>query len=877
MKSDIDNWVNFLNDTVSKANLGTNINFTEKSVIRDLKLTAIPMLNQFIGDIKGRHLTNLLSNLERSFNLLGRQLKKEKNLDDFRKLSFLALSDVIVGILREMRVAAYTDGKDFDPVQYLEEYEEEVKLEYERSLEKSNKKLKSKNKCKKSKKKDKESKKKDKESKKMEEEILEDDSDEEDDEDYVPKYVDEDQMNEEESEEGDEEEEEESEEESEEEESEEEDEEEYTKEGYIKDDFVVDDDEDETPGKKRKKRNYIIVYGRGARGKEPKKKKSKLDMEFINSLNTSLGPKSYEEQALSHFSKFEEEQKKEFLNKFKAITETENNSEPVLFKIVNLDLPVEQKNNILTEYMNIENSMSEKSKLKSWLENLLKIPFGKQKGIDLDNLKSVDEIKQFIEKLQSTMNEAVFGHDEAKKKIIEIMAQYISNPESKGNCLGIWGPPGNGKTTLIKEGIAKAMDRSFVFISLGGASDASFLEGHSYTYEGSIYGRIAQGLMKSECMNPIIYFDELDKISNTPKGQEITNLLVHLTDPAQNSEFMDKYFYNVKLDLSKATFIFSYNDPSLVDPILRDRITQVQTKYLLTAQKINIAQNYLLPVILKDMGLKSNDIVISDDNVRHIINEYTLEGGVRKLKSILYSVVRQLNILNLTRDSINDNMVEWPLKLTDDDFEHLLKDYHKVEEQKIHNESKVGVINGLFAMTLGIGGILPIESMWIPAESKNFVKKTGSLESVIKESIDVAHTLAWHYVDDDVKREFTKTFKKNPRGIHLHCPDGATPKDGPSAGTALTVLFYSRFMNKKIRNDIAITGEINLQGLVTKIGGLEEKLQGAKRAGVKLALIPKSNMVDLEKIKVRNPRLLDESFKVLDVEHIEQVFEHVFC
>ena len=298
-----------------------------------------------------------------------------------------------------------------------------------------------------------------------------------------------------------------------------------------------------------------------------------------------MAPKSYEEQALTHFTKFEEEQKQEFLNKFKAITEADSNSEPVLFKIVNLDLPEDQKNNILTEYMNIENSMSEKSKLKSWLENLLKIPFGKQTGINLENLQNVNDIKDFINKLQTRMNEAVFGHNEAKKKIIEIMAQYISNPDSKGNCLGIWGPPGNGKTTLIKEGIAKAMDRSFVFISLGGASDASFLEGHSYTYEGSIYGRIAQGLMKSDCMNPIIYFDELDKISNTPKGQEITNLLVHLTDPAQNSEFMDKYFYNVKLDLSKATFIFSYNDPHKVDPILRDRITQVETKYLLTSQK----------------------------------------------------------------------------------------------------------------------------------------------------------------------------------------------------------------------------------------------------------------------------------------------------
>ena len=604
-------------------------------------------------------------------------------------------------------------------------------------------------------------------------------------------------------------------------------------------------------------------------------------MEFMNSLNTSIAPKSYEDHAFSHFSKFNEDKKKEFLQKFKTITEAEDSSEPVLFKIVNLDLPVEQKNNILTEYMNIEGSMSDKSKLKTWLDNVLKLPFGKEKGVDLKKLNNSNEVKDFINKLNTTMSDAVWGHDEAKKKIVEIMVQYISNPESKGNCLGIWGPPGNGKTTLIKEGIAKAMDRSFVFISLGGASDASFLEGHSYTYEGSIYGRIAQGLMKSECMNPIIYFDELDKISNTAKGQEITNLLVHLTDPAQNSEFIDKYFYNVKLDLSKATFIFSYNDPSLVDPILRDRITQVETKYLLLNQKIHIAKNYILPTILKDVGLEEDSIEISDDDISYVISKYTLEGGVRKLKSIFYSIVRQLNIMALTGETIKEGQrkkhVSWPMKIGKSDFKILLKDYNKINFQKIHKEPKVGVINGMWAGRLGIGGILPIESSWIPSQNRNFIKATGSLEKVIQESIDVANTLAWNFIDKDMKKEYEENFKEIPFGIHVHCPEGGTPKDGPSAGTALTVLFYSLYMNRKIKNDLAITGEISLQGKVLEIGGLEEKLQGAKKAGIKTALIPKDNVKDLIRINERNPSLIDKNFKVIDVETISQVFEHVFC
>jgi len=768
------------------------MNLSSESIVINLKLTSISLVTQFIGKVKGRALTNILTNLEKSFIILKRQINKEKDLNNFEKLSFLALYEVSINIIQEIKVESYSKNKDFDPIKYLKNYE--------MNLQENDNKNNSECEC------------------ESEYDTYDSDSDSENDEEYVPTYID-------------------------------------------------DTSEDTVQSKKR---NYMVS------SRNTSNKKLKLDLEFIKSLNYSISTNSYKKNAIDYFAKFDKTKKHEFLNKLKLINDSQNNNEPDIFKIINIDLPIEQKNSILTEYINIENSMSDKSKLKTWLNNILKLPFGKYKGIDLTNLTCVDNIKEFIKKLKFTMNTAVFGHDEAKKKIIEIMAQYIRNNQSKGTCIGIWGPPGNGKTTLIKEGIAKAMNRSFIFISLGGASDASFLEGHSYTYEGSIYGRIAQGLMNADCMNPIIYFDELDKISKTSRGQEITNLLVHLTDPVQNSEFVDKYFYNVKLDLSKATFIFSYNNSSLIDPILKDRITQVETKYLLTNEKINIAQNYMLPLIIKDMGLKENDILISDNNLKYIINEYTLEGGVRKLKSILYSIARQINILHLTGDTINNTPIQLPITLQKTDLNILLEDYSIVEEQLIHKESKVGVINGLFAMTLGIGGILPIESMWIPSDTNYFLKKTGSLESVIKESIDVANTLAWHYVDENVKLEFIDNMKKRPKGIHLHCPDGATPKDGPSAGTALTVLFYSRFMNKKIKNDIAITGEINLQGMVTKIGGLEAKLEGAKRAGVKVAIIPTSNMDDLNKIKIRNPTLLDETFKVINVDHIEKVFEHVF-
>jgi hypothetical protein len=269
----------------------------------------------------------------------------------------------------------------------------------------------------------------------------------------------------------------------------------------------------------------------------------------------------------------------------KEINNYQSTTEPMLFQILNTPVSLCQKNIMLKTYTGLILSRTPEKKLKTWFEALMTIPFGKFKGINLKEIKS-KKVKNFLDNLQTVMDQAVYGHDEAKRHILQMMGQQVRNPNSKGNMLGIWGPPGNGKTTIIKEGIAKAMDKPFIFISLGGATDSSFLEGHSYTYEGSIYGRIADGLITSKCMDPIIYFDELDKISKTPKGDEISNILVHLTDPVQNTHFRDKYFHGIDIDLSKATMIFSFNDPYNVNPILMDRITTVETKYLLLPQKI---------------------------------------------------------------------------------------------------------------------------------------------------------------------------------------------------------------------------------------------------------------------------------------------------
>jgi ATP-dependent Lon protease len=246
-------------------------------------------------------------------------------------------------------------------------------------------------------------------------------------------------------------------------------------------------------------------------------------------------------------------------------------------------------------------------------------------------------------------------------------------------------------------------------------------------------------------MDPIIYFDELDKISKSHKGEEISNILVHLTDPVQNSHFRDKYFHGIDIDLSRATMIFSFNDPSNVNPILMDRITTVETKYLMIPQKIHIAQNYLLPEMMKDMGLANGSVTIDNETVRYMIDNWTHEGGVRKLKSLLYSIVREVNIANLTKVKLGNNEVNLPFYVSQDNIRQILKYKREITPEKIHEVARCGVINGLYATSDGAsGGIMPIQILWVPSSNPLEVKATGNLQTVIQESTQVASSLAFN-------------------------------------------------------------------------------------------------------------------------------------
>ena len=242
------------------------------------------------------------------------------------------------------------------------------------------------------------------------------------------------------------------------------------------------------------------------------------------------------------------------------------------------------------------------------------------------------------------MNESIYGHTEVKEQILRIITQWISKPDSKGNIIGIYGSPGTGKTRVIKDGISKALGLPFSFISLGGANDGSFLDGHGFTYEGSIYGKIVEVLIKSKCMNPVIFFDELDKITVGRGGDEITGILTHLTDPTQNEHFNDKYFTELDIDVSKCLMVFSYNDETLINPILRDRMITIKVPGYSTKDKIMICQKHLLNEVIHEFGFKPFDIIISEDAIIRIIQRIPDESGVRNLKRGLESIVSWLNM-----------------------------------------------------------------------------------------------------------------------------------------------------------------------------------------------------------------------------------------
>lgn len=493
-------------------------------------------------------------------------------------------------------------------------------------------------------------------------------------------------------------------------------------------------------------------------------------------------------------------------------------------------------------------------------------------------------VKKNINNVRNILDDAIYGHDNAKRQIERVIGQWMSG-DQKGYCFGFEGPPGIGKTSIAKKGLSKCLvdkdgnTRPFGFIAIGGSSNSSTLDGHSYTYVGSTWGRIVDILIESKCMNPIIFIDELDKISNTEHGKEIIGILTHLVDPTQNDSFHDKYFSGIDIDLSKVLFVFSYNDVSLLDRILLDRIHRVQFKNLTLKEKIVITHKHLLPEIFEKITLENN-VEITDDVIKYIIETYTIEPGVRKLKEILFEILSEVNLQilhNNTEEFVYDQNNK--ILLTKDIIKNkYLKERREIKEKKIHEKNGIGIVNGLWANSLGQGGIIPIQCNFYPTPTFLDLKLTGMQGDVMKESMNVAKTLAYTLTPVKNQKKILNNFKDtNVQGLHIHCPEGSVPKDGPSAGTAITVTIYSILNNKKIRNDVAITGEINLKGNITAIGGLDLKILGGIKAGVKEFIFPIENHEDYVEFtnKYENKNILD-NIKFHEVSHIENVLKLVF-
>ena len=453
-------------------------------------------------------------------------------------------------------------------------------------------------------------------------------------------------------------------------------------------DEYVDEDEVESPQSKKKlslvhqpHQPHQLLQTSSKR----KRSNSENDIYYYKIIERS----KYDE----YFKKLNKDKQIDIINKENEIYNYFHTEVPIRYRILYSSLPIGTKSLIL-QRIDIFESMkideSEYNKLNKWFNGLSQIPFDNYIQMPV-SIKDPDiQIQKFLFNSYEILRKTIYGQLEAKNKIMQILAQWISNPNSTGQIIALQGPPGVGKTSLVKNGVSKALNRPFCFYALGGATDVSNIEGHSYTYEGAVWGRIVEMLMESKVMNPVIFFDELDKISNTNKGSEITGVLTHITDFSQNNSFNDKYFSGIDIDLSKAIFFFSYNDIELINPILKDRLTIVKFSGYTLIEKINIVQDFIIPSLLKNIGFKLDDIIVDIDIIKYLINNYTNdESGVRNIKRSIEDLFLKINLLRLTYSNIDNNIMDieykidnlsFPLIITNEIVDNLLNIKNRINK-----------------------------------------------------------------------------------------------------------------------------------------------------------------------------------------------------
>ena len=522
----------------------------------------------------------------------------------------------------------------------------------------------------------------------------------------------------------------------------------------------------------------------------------------------------------------------------------------LLHGIESSGMPDDIKKRVLEEFDKFKKTMSmspEYSVLRTYLETVIGLPWTNITD-DSTDLRHVADI----------LNEDHYNMEKPKERILEFISILKMAGTAKGQILCLSGPPGVGKTSLARS-IARALGRSFVRISLGGIRDEAEIRGHRRTYIGAMPGKIISAMKKAGTVNPVILLDEVDKMSMDFRGDPSAALL-EVLDPEQNNAFNDHYL-ELDYDLSKVLFITTANVKYNIPAPLLDRMEVIDLNSYLDFEKVQIAKKHIVPNLLQEYALKKFKISFSDKALLKIIREYTRESGVRNLEREIASILRKIakEIVSGVQKSTGKG-----IKVSEDSIEHYLRT-QRFKETNSNLTDKIGIATGLAWTSVG-GDTLPVEVSIMPGTER--LTLTGKLGDVMKESASAALTYIRSHVDN---LSITPGFEKG-KEIHIHVPEGAIPKDGPSAGITMTIAMISAATGKPVRGDIAMTGEITLRGMILPIGGLNEKLLAAKRLGIKTVLIPEGNAKDIQEV---NPHIL-KGLNIIPVERLDQALPHAF-
>ena len=492
-------------------------------------------------------------------------------------------------------------------------------------------------------------------------------------------------------------------------------------------------------------------------------------------------------------------------------------------KIEDSKIPEDLKGKLVKEIARLKRMpdfSSEASVIRSYVETVLELPWDKSTKDEID-----------IKKAQEILDEDHYGLEEVKERILEFLAVKKLNNTLKGSIICLVGPPGVGKTSLAHS-IARSMNRKFTRISLGGVRDEAEIRGHRRTYVGAMPGRIVNSLKQVGVNNPVMLFDEIDKMASDFRGDPASAML-EVLDPAQNSTFEDHYIDHT-FDLSKVFFVCTANDIGGIPGPLRDRMEIIFIESYTEFEKLNIAKKYLIPQTKEENGLNDYKIPFSDASILKVINEYTREAGVRSLRREISKIFRKMAKEILLEKTSKLSVTETKIK------KYLGNAKYRADKIK-KDEGKIGVVNGLAWTAVG-GTTLEVQA--VKMEGKGLLQLTGKLGDVMQESARVAYSYVRH-----IKNELGIEEKFNEKtDVHLHFPEGAVPKDGPSAGITITTAIISVLANKEVRQDVAMTGEITITGEVLVVGGIKEKVIGAHRVGIREVVLPFDNKVDTEEL-----------------------------